>query len=420
MLADEDRRHGRGHQRRRAARDRIDLAEIAGAIALDQAGEIEQVDDDRGDQPGPRGKLRPAGERNDRQRDDAAAPIAISTVVASGSSVRLMLAFQPAWQAAANSTATKTKGSTSARPSRSPPRSASMPVVVEHRLQQHLRALGALLLGGKLRLVVADAAAARHEDHRGRRDARNIGRVVARARDDVARGIAGQLRRAADRRDAIRIEPHRAADPRSAARRTSGRAARRPPAARRERPLPSHRARAPSGMAQVDHEEHLARHDVGRVRPVLDPPDGGDARRMLRGRSASTASISRAAPSSAFLRRCIGVAPVCASWPVTVTSYQRIACTPVTTPMSLPFGLQDRPLLDVQFEERRQRMLAAALGRRDSRSRRAPRRRSCRRGPCALAPSPSSIALANTPDATIAGAKREPSSLVQFTTSIGA
>ena len=51
---------------------------------------------------------------------------------------------------------------------------------------------------------------------------------------------------------------------------------------------------------------------------------------------ASTASISRAAPSSAFLRRCIGVAPVCASWPVSVTSYQRIACTPVTTPMSLP------------------------------------------------------------------------------------
>ncbi len=28
----------------------------------------------------------------------------------------------------------------------------------------------------------------------------------------------------------------------------------------------------------------------------------------------------------------------------------------------MPFGLQDRPLLDMQFEERRQRMLAAALG----------------------------------------------------------
>ena len=40
-----------------------------------------------------------------------AAPIEISTVVASGSSPRLMAAFQPAWQAAANSTAVKTKES---------------------------------------------------------------------------------------------------------------------------------------------------------------------------------------------------------------------------------------------------------------------------------------------------------------------
>jgi hypothetical protein len=40
-----------------------------------------------------------------------AAPIEISTVVASGSSPRLMVAFQPAWHAAANSTATKTSGS---------------------------------------------------------------------------------------------------------------------------------------------------------------------------------------------------------------------------------------------------------------------------------------------------------------------
>src|SRR5215470_12332872 len=40
-----------------------------------------------------------------------AAPIEISTVVASGSSPRLMVAFQPAWQAAANRTAAKTKDS---------------------------------------------------------------------------------------------------------------------------------------------------------------------------------------------------------------------------------------------------------------------------------------------------------------------
>ena len=55
------------------------------------------------------------------------------------------------------------------------------------------------------------------------------------------------------------------------------------------------------------------------IRPTVATPGG-----CLRP-TASTASISRAAPSNAFLRRCIGVAPVCASWPVIVTSYQRIA-----------------------------------------------------------------------------------------------
>src|SRR6266700_5104215 len=40
-----------------------------------------------------------------------AAPIEINTVVASGSRPRLMVAFHPAWQAAANSTAAKTNGS---------------------------------------------------------------------------------------------------------------------------------------------------------------------------------------------------------------------------------------------------------------------------------------------------------------------
>src|SRR5262244_3811801 len=40
-----------------------------------------------------------------------AAPIEINTVVASGSSPRLIVAFHPAWHAAANSTAAKTNGS---------------------------------------------------------------------------------------------------------------------------------------------------------------------------------------------------------------------------------------------------------------------------------------------------------------------
>ena len=49
----------------------------------------------------------------------------------------------------------------------------------------------------------------------------------------------------------------------------------------------------------------------------------------------------------------------------------------------LALGLQDRPLLDVQFEERRQRMRAAALGAAIADARPAPRRTSRRRGPCA-------------------------------------
>src|SRR5262249_13521914 len=53
-----------------------------------------------------------------------------------------------------------------------------LPVIRQHRLQQHLRALGALLGRGKFRLVMADAVPARHEDHGGRRHAGNIWRVV--------------------------------------------------------------------------------------------------------------------------------------------------------------------------------------------------------------------------------------------------
>ena len=71
----------------------------------------------------------------------------------------------------------------------------------------------------------------------------------------------------------------------------------------------------------------------------------------------------------------------------------------------LALGLQDRPLLDMQLEERRQRMLAAALGP-------AIADRIERRGEGhavailpRLAPSPSRCTLANTPDDTIAGRK---------------
>ena len=108
VLADEDEARRRRHQRRRAARDRIDVAEIAGAVALDQRGEIAEMDDRRGDQPRPGGGIRHTDER---QHDEptTAEPIAISVVVVSGSSPILISAFQPAWHSAANKTARKTR-----------------------------------------------------------------------------------------------------------------------------------------------------------------------------------------------------------------------------------------------------------------------------------------------------------------------
>src|SRR3954447_26329682 len=72
-----------------------------------------------------------------------------------------------------------------------------------------------------------------------------------------------------------------------------------------------------------------------------------------------TASIMRAAATSASRRFFIGVGPACASWPVTVTSYQRCPCAAVTTPIGLPsgpapdrlpVGFEGRPVLDSRLE----------------------------------------------------------------------
>src|SRR5690349_5376479 len=52
LLADQERAAGCGEERRRSARERVDLPHVAGAIALDQAGEIEEMDQHRGDDEG--------------------------------------------------------------------------------------------------------------------------------------------------------------------------------------------------------------------------------------------------------------------------------------------------------------------------------------------------------------------------------
>src|SRR6516164_2089119 len=77
---------------------------------------------------------------------------------------------------------------------------------VEHRFEQHVAARGQILGLGVLDLVVADAADARHEDHRGWRDAGYITGIVAGAADDVLMRMALCRGRAAHRGDKSRVE----------------------------------------------------------------------------------------------------------------------------------------------------------------------------------------------------------------------
>ena len=63
-----------------------------------------------------------------------------------------------------------------------------------------------------------------------------------------------------------------------------------------------------------------------------------------------TASIMRAAATSASLRSGIGVGPAWASCPVTVISYQCWPWAPVTTPMVFSSFSRDRALLDMGLE----------------------------------------------------------------------
>ena len=53
----------------------------------------------------------------------------------------------------------------------------------------------------------------------------------------------------------------------------------------------------------------------------------------------------------ASLRRSMGVVPAWDSMPVTVTSNQLMPCTPLHDADGLLLGFEDRPLLDMGFEE---------------------------------------------------------------------
>ena len=65
-LAEPCRADRRGEERRRATRDRIDLAHVAGAIGFDQTGEITEMNEHRGDHPRPRLRGRQPDQRDER------------------------------------------------------------------------------------------------------------------------------------------------------------------------------------------------------------------------------------------------------------------------------------------------------------------------------------------------------------------
>ena len=80
------------------------------------------------------------------------------------------------------------------------------PIILQHRVQQHLRPGGALVQGRALLLVVTDATLAGDEDHRRGRDPGDVAGIVAGAGDHVAHRVAGLLRAVAHTGDQVRVE----------------------------------------------------------------------------------------------------------------------------------------------------------------------------------------------------------------------
>ncbi len=68
-------------------------------------------------------------------------------------------------------------------------------------------------------------------------------------------------------------------------------------------------------MAQIDEKKHLARHHIARIGLHFHQADGSYRIRVWAIATACTASTMRDAPSRAFFRKYIGVAPVWADWP---------------------------------------------------------------------------------------------------------
>src|SRR6185312_15317136 len=82
-------------------------------------------------------------------------------------------------------------------------------VVIQHRLQQHLRARRTLFFRRKFRFVVADTVMAGRENHARGRDTRDVARIMSRTRHHVAHRITRCLRGFTHAIDAFLVEVYR-------------------------------------------------------------------------------------------------------------------------------------------------------------------------------------------------------------------
>src|SRR5258706_7637255 len=216
--------------------------------------------------------------------------------------------------------------------------SSEAAIILKNRVQQNLGSGGAFLEARRFRFVMADALEAGDEDHGGRSYSRHIDRIMAGARHHIARRQARFLGRPPHAADQLRRETNGRRCPDllfliGQSQRIEDRRQRKSHALLHlfeDIVLPMSSRWRRSMVKKTSPGTTLRLFGLFSMRPTVATPRA-NSRPM-----ASTAAITRAAPSKAFLRRYIGVAPVWACSAQTVTSYHLIPCTPVSTPMVAP------------------------------------------------------------------------------------
>ena len=207
-------------------------------------------------------------------------------------------------------------------------------VVFQDRVQQHLRSGRALLERRALGLIVAEAAEAGDEDHRRRRHPRDIGGVVTGAGDHVAGGKADLLDAVRARRRCTpdRTRPPASPRPLLVIRRadlaaTLGR--------RRKSSRSITSSTASSGWRKSTVKKTSPGITLRRIGRDLDQADRADgAGRMLQGDPIHR-SIDPRCPEQSILAQDASASRRYARPARSPSiSYQRIPCTPVTTPIT--------------------------------------------------------------------------------------